>query len=91
MEFGDNEWFEKVEEIYNFPIMLGFYLSNKSKSINNLEIDTKAYKVSDIKYHKIAPRFKLANGEKLALLEVERIYSSQGYYETICKLKEDWA
>ena len=90
MQFGDKEWFKKVEELYDFPVILGFYLSNKSKSINNATIDTKAYNVSGIKYDKIAPAYTLHNGEKLALLAVKRIYSSQDYYETVCQLKEDW-
>lgn len=90
MEFGSKEWFEKVNEIYDFPVIIAFYLSNKSKSINSMVVQSKSNNVGDIKYSKVAPYTTLENGEKLALLNVKRIHSADEYYDIIKQMKEDW-
>lgn len=90
LEFGDKEWFEKIGEHYEFPVVMAFFVSNKSNSILNTVIDTKAYDVGNIKYSKVAPNAILDNDEKIALVSVKRIHSANQYYEWTKKLKEEW-
>ena len=90
MKFGSKEWFQKVEELHEFPAIMAAYLSNKTRSINSMVVQSKAFNVGEIKYSKVAPYTVLDSGEKLALLEVKRIHNSSDYYDWVKRLKEDW-
>lgn len=90
MEIGDKERLSKVEENYDFPVVLALYVSSKEKTINSLVVDSKAQNVGDIKYSKVVPSYALANGESLALLGVKRVHSAMDYYEWTTELGKDW-
>ena len=89
MEFGDKEWFEKLEENVKFPAIIAFYLTDIDGLISHRIIESKAFNVGDIKFSKIAP-CSLDGGQSMALLKVNRIHNSRDYYEIAKQLKEVW-
>jgi hypothetical protein len=88
MEFGDKEWFEKLEQISDFPSVFAFYVCT-DKSINSKIVETKAENLGNIQYKTLEPPL-LFNDEKTALASVMRCNTSQEYYEECKRLKDIW-
>ena len=84
MEFGDNKWFEKVEEEGTFPSDYAFYVDT-DKLISATCLNSNVGNVGNIK-HK-----KLNNWSNYALVSVVNCKTSKEYYEQIKKLQEQWS
>ncbi len=78
MKPGSKEWFEKVNENYEFPNVFVFYYAS-NKEILSGTVDTKSENVGNIKYNKVRPPV-MVDGRKVALLGVHVVNSAEEYY-----------
>jgi len=83
MEFGDKEWFEKLEKTGTFPSDYVFYVDT-NKRISSLCLKSNAKSVSNISY-------KTIKGWQGAIASVVNCKTPQEYYEECKRLKEKWS
>ena len=84
MEFGDKEWFEKLEKNIEFPSMQAFYIT-VDKTVFSKEVKTKSIDISKIPYGKLA-----TYSDDMSLANIVHCISKYDYYEECKRLKEIW-
>lgn len=88
MKFGSKEWFEKLEELFDFPSVFAFFIASDMKIYSEV-VETKAEDLWEVQYKMLEPPFMLGR-EKTALASLKRCNSAQDYYEEVVRLKEVW-
>lgn len=83
MEFGDNEWFEKIKEVCTFPSDFAFYIGT-DKTISATCLNTSARRIGNRKYK------ELNQWPDTALIEVMNCENADEYYQKTKELRERW-
>lgn len=90
MEYGSEEWFEKVNEHYQFPCKIAFIMikeNDDSTSICTTVIKSKS-QLENVKYSHISKDTWTSKGS--AVLSVKEIQSAKGYFDESERLKDVW-
>ena len=82
MEFGDTEWFEKLEQMGTFPSDYVFYITT-DKVLMTTCLKSNAKDVHNLRYNTI-------KGWQGAIVKVTNCQTPQEYFEESKRIKEEW-
>ena len=90
IEFGSEEWFEKLNGIDEFPEKFVFYYNKKENIIQVSKLDTKG-KIENARWSSVQPTpLSFYQVDEIAVIDVIEVNNTQEYRNILKKLRTIW-